>query len=80
MTTNLEIAGAGRGLPSVDGPAPALPCIDCGGLERDHISAGHRYYPQGTCISCMRPGLVRDHWTGHIVCTSCYIEKNGIVG
>ena len=73
MTVNLQVAGAGRGLPSVDGPAPAPPCIRCGGLEGSHFTAFHRFTPQPTCISCLiLPAVVIHH--GYPVCGGCALD------
>lgn len=77
MTVNLMAAGAGRGLPSVDGPAPAPtpdPCITCGGIERDHYTAFHAFVPvsRATCISClMRPALYIEPESLFLICAEC---------
>ena len=87
--TSLQASGVGDSRVSASGlinrpsPLPRTPsegCIDCGGLGRDHVSAGHVFRTQGECISCERWGDLREHDTGHLVCPRCYIERNGVLG
>ena len=80
MTVNLQVAGAGRGLPSVDGPAPAPipdPCITCGALKRDHYTAFHVFLPMSetTCYSCqLRPALYIEPGSRYLICAPCAPE------
>jgi hypothetical protein len=82
LVKSSEPGPSGHALPLIpfEGPprlGPPDPCITCGALRRDHLTAGHAFVPvsMATCWSCqIRPALYKDE-KNFLICASCAPTK-----